>query len=59
MNSTSAQTSAASIEAEIESPLDKLLPKIAIKRITNQILLRWATQEGDVYLNSLPINDLV
>ncbi|MCE2724367.1 MAG: hypothetical protein ACK5YU_12680 [Burkholderiales bacterium] len=59
MISTSAQTSAARIEANTESPLDKLLAEVGIKRITNRILLRWATQEGVVYLNSLPINDRV
>ena len=57
MISTSVQTSAARIEAETESQLDKLLAEVGIKRITDQILLHWGTQEGDVYMNSLLIND--
>ncbi len=39
------------------SKLDALLAKVGIQRITDQILLQWGTNEGDVYMNSLLIND--
>ena len=57
MISTFVQTSNIRIDSPMESQLDKLLAEVGIKRITDQILLHWGTREGDVYMNSLLIND--
>ncbi len=57
MINRSSQTDTTRIEAKPPSQLDPLLAEIGMKRITNQILLHWGTEVGDVYMNSLLIND--
>ncbi|MBC7623178.1 MAG: hypothetical protein H7232_07325 [Aeromicrobium sp.] len=57
MISTSALRNHSRIDAKTESALDRLIAEVGIKRITNQILLHWGTREGDVFMNSLLIND--
>ena len=51
------QTIPTQVESTRPSKLGVLLAEVGIKRITDQILLHWCTEEGDVYMNSLLIND--
>ena len=57
MISRPAQAFPIHVESDKPSPMDLLLAEVGIKRITDQILLHWGTEEGDVYMNSLLIND--
>lgn len=57
MISRPTETCPAHVESNKPSKLDLLLAEIGIKRITDQILLHWGTEQGDVYMNSLLIND--